>query len=136
MRIRRIQSSLIESFAVLIVFTIVLLGAVSIYFFKKTIVGIAEQNTMQLVSQLNRVIDNYITYMDDIALVLVNNADVKAYMGSPERSPPRLRRRIGQFLGSVKTVRRISTASSSCLSCVPAGMRAPVLSWRPRRAGP
>ncbi|MGO8693937.1 MAG: sensor histidine kinase [Rectinemataceae bacterium] len=106
MRIRRIQSSLIESFAVLIVFTIVLLGAVSIYFFKKTIVGIAEQNTMQLVSQLNRVIDNYITYMDDIALVLVNNADVKAYMGSPERSPPRLRRRIGQFLGSVKTVRK------------------------------
>jgi two-component system sensor histidine kinase YesM len=106
MRIRRIQSSLIGSFAVLIVFTIVLLGAVSIYFFKKTIVGIAEQNTMQLVSQLDRVIDNYITYMDDIALVLVNNADVKTYMDSPAHSPPPLRLRIEQFLGSVKTVRK------------------------------
>ncbi|HUW42131.1 MAG TPA: sensor histidine kinase [Rectinemataceae bacterium] len=106
MRIRRIQSSLIQSFAVLIVFTIVLLGAVSIYFFKKTIVGIAEQNTMQLVSQLNRVIDTYIAYMDDIALVLVNNADVRAYIDSPRASPPPLRLRIEQFLGSVTTVRK------------------------------
>ncbi len=106
MRIRRIQSSLIQSFAILIVFTIVLLGGVSIYFFKKTLVGTTEQNTMQLVSQLNRVIDTYIAYMDDIALVLVNNADVRAYIESPLASPEPIRRRIEQFLGSVKTVRK------------------------------
>ncbi|HET7838504.1 MAG TPA: histidine kinase, partial [Rectinemataceae bacterium] len=106
MRIRRIQTSLIQAFALLIIMTIVLLGAFSLSFFKRTLVGLAEQNTTQLLAQLNRVIENYITYMDDIALVLVNNQDVRAYMAAPQLSPPGSRSRIAQFLGSVRTVRK------------------------------
>ncbi len=105
-KIRRIQTSLIQAFALLIVLTIVVLGAFSLSFFKRTLVGIAEENTTQFLAQLNRVIENYITYMDDIALVLVNNEDVQAYMADPPRSQPAARSRIAQFLGSVRAVRK------------------------------
>jgi two-component system sensor histidine kinase YesM len=105
-KIRRIQTSLVQAFALLIVLTIVILGAFSLSFFKRTLVGIAEENTTQFLAQLNRVIENYITYMDDIALVLVNNEDVKAYMADPAGSPAASRSRIAQFLGSVRAVRK------------------------------
>ena len=68
MKFHSIQNTLIRAFAALIVFTILLLGAVSLYFLRETLVQNAESTTTQLVNQMNRVIENYVKYMDDIAL--------------------------------------------------------------------
>lgn len=106
MKIRRIQNSLIRAFAALIVFTIVLLGALSYYFLQKTLIQNAEATTMQLVSQLNRVIENYIGYMDDIALMAVNNEDVRAFMRSPVNDSPLLRAKISSSFDAIRSVRK------------------------------
>jgi len=106
MKIRRIQNSLIRAFAALIVFTIVLLGALSYYFLQKTLIQNAEATTMQLVSQLNRVIENYIGYMDDIALMAVNNEDVRAFMRSPANDSPSLRAKISSSFDVIRSVRK------------------------------
>jgi two-component system sensor histidine kinase YesM len=105
-RIRRIQDSLVRAFALIVVMTIALLGTVSLNFFRKTLVDASEQSTMQFAAQLSRIVDNYITYMNDIALVVMEDEDVQAYMASPGASSQRDRTRIGQFLGSIRKVRK------------------------------
>jgi two-component system sensor histidine kinase YesM len=105
-RIRRIQATLVRAFALIVVMTIVLLGAVSLNFFRKTLVDAAEQSTMQFAAQLSRVVDNYISYMNDIALVVMDDEDVRSYMAAPAASVARDRSRIGQFLGSIRKVRK------------------------------
>jgi two-component system, sensor histidine kinase YesM len=105
MRIRRIQDSLVRAFALIVVMTIALLGTVSLNFFRKTLVDASEQSTMQFAAQLSRIVDNYITYMNDIAHVVMEDEDVSAYMGDPAGSSQRDRARIGQFLGSIRKVR-------------------------------
>ena len=106
MKIRRIQNSLIRAFAALIVFTIVLLGALSYYYLQKILIQNAEATTMQLVSQLNRIIENYIGYMDDIALMAVNNEDVRAFMRSPANDSPLLRAKIRSSFDAIRSVRK------------------------------
>ncbi len=106
MRIRRIQTSLVRAFALIVIGTIALLGTVSLGFFRSTLVDSAEQSTAQFAAQLSRIVDNYITYMNDIALVVREDADVRAYMAAPEASSGRDRARIGSFLGSIREVRK------------------------------
>jgi two-component system sensor histidine kinase YesM len=106
MRIRRIQSTLVRAFALIVVMTIALLGAVSLDFFRNTLVDSAKQSTMQFAAQLSRIVDNYITYMNDIALVVMEDEDVRAYMAAPAASSERDRSRIALFLGSIREVRK------------------------------
>ena len=106
MKIRRIQNTLIRAFAALIVFTILLLGFLSLYFLRETLVQNAESTTTQLVNQMNRVIENYVKYMDDIALVAANNSDVRTFMESPGADSPALRAKIGQSLDAIRSVRK------------------------------
>jgi two-component system sensor histidine kinase YesM len=106
MRIRRIQSTLVRAFALIVVMTIALLGTVSLNFFRKTLVDSAKQSTMQFAAQLSRIVDNYITYMNDIALVVMEDQDVRAYMAAPAASSGRDRSRIALFLGSIREVRK------------------------------
>ena len=106
MKIRRIQNTLIRAFAVLIVFTILLLGSLSYYYLRKILIQNAEGTTMQLVIQLNRVIENYISYMDDIALMAVNNEDVRAFMQNPAADSPRLRAKIDTSFEAIRSVRK------------------------------
>jgi two-component system sensor histidine kinase YesM len=101
-----IQNTLIRAFAALIVFTILLLGAVSLYFLRETLVQNAESTTTQLVTQMNRVIENYVKYMDDIALVTVNNEDVRIFMENPAADSPALRTRISQSFRVIRLVRK------------------------------
>ena len=88
MKIRRIQDTLIRAFAALIVVALLLLGTLSYYYLHKILIQNAEETTMQLVSQLNRIIENYIRYMDDIALMAVNNEDVREFISSPRADRP------------------------------------------------
>jgi len=106
MKIRRIQSSLIRAFALIVILTIFLLATVSLNFLRKTLMDTAEQSTMQFASQLSRIVDNYITYMNDIALVVMEDVDVRAYMEAPAASAQRDRSRIAQFLSSIRNVRK------------------------------
>jgi two-component system, sensor histidine kinase YesM len=104
-KIRGIQSTLIRAFATLIVFTIVLLGVLSLYFLRETLVQNAEGTTTQLVAQMARIIENYVKYMDDIALVAASNADVRAFMESAAADSPALRRTIGRYFAAIRSVR-------------------------------
>jgi len=78
-KIRSIQLSIILGFTLLIVTTILTVGALAFYLFSDTLRRNSLDNTYQVVTQLNRVIDNYISYMDDISLVVINNNEVQNY---------------------------------------------------------
>jgi two-component system, sensor histidine kinase YesM len=106
MKIRRIQDTLIRAFATLIVLALVLLGTLSYYYLHKILIQNAEETTMQLVSQLNRIIENYIRYMDDIALMAINNTDVREFMSRPGADSPQLRAKIEDTFESLRAVRR------------------------------
>jgi two-component system sensor histidine kinase YesM len=106
MRIRRIQSTLTRAFALIVVLTIVLLGSVSLSFLKRTLVDAAKASTMQFASQLSRIVDNYISYMDDISLVVSDDAGVRAYMEAPRAASGQDRAKIVRFLSSIRKVRR------------------------------
>jgi two-component system sensor histidine kinase YesM len=103
-RIRSIRSNLVLAFAMVIVFGILVLGTFTLYVFKNTVLQNAENTTMQLVGQLNRVIDAYIGYMDDIALVAMNNQDVMAQVEARSIEPA-MASRISAFLKGIRTVR-------------------------------
>ena len=106
MKIRRIQDTLIRAFAALIVVALLLLGTLSYYYLHKILIQNAEETTTQLVSQLNRIIENYIRYMDDIALMAVSNEDVRAFIDNPRSDTPRLRDKIESTFESIRAVRR------------------------------
>jgi len=106
MKIRRIQDTLIRAFTALILFALLLLGSLSYYYLHKILIQNAEETTMQLVSQLNRIIENYISYMDDIALMAVNNEDVREFIGNPGADTARLRAAIEKSFMAIRSVRR------------------------------
>jgi two-component system sensor histidine kinase YesM len=106
MKLRRIQNTLIRAFAGLIVSTILLLGFLSIYSLRAILVTNAEQTTMQLVRELNRVIETYIKYMDDIALVAMNNEEVRKFIGGPAADSPGLRLSILRSFETIRSVRK------------------------------
>ncbi|MGA2763191.1 MAG: sensor histidine kinase [Spirochaetia bacterium] len=106
MKIRRIQDTLIRAFAALIVFALLALGSLAYYYLHKILIQNAEETTMQLVIQLNRVIENYISYMDDIALMAVNNEDVREFIGNRGADSPALRAKIEKSFEAIRTVRR------------------------------
>jgi two-component system, sensor histidine kinase YesM len=106
MKFRSIQSNLIRTFAMVILFTITMLGALSLTYFKTTLIQNAKGTTMEFVVQLNRIIENYITYMDDLALVVMNNDDVRTSMENPRGASASSKTRIALFLASVRSVRK------------------------------
>jgi two-component system sensor histidine kinase YesM len=79
-KIRSTQLSIILGFTLLIFITILIIGALSFYLFNNTLRKNSLDNTSQVITQLNRVIDNYISYMNDISLVVVYNNDVRDYV--------------------------------------------------------
>jgi two-component system sensor histidine kinase YesM len=105
-KIRRIQNTLIRAFAALIVVGLFLLGTLSYYYLHEILIQNAEETTMQLVSQLNRIIENYIRYMDDIALLASANVDVREFIASPRADSARLREKIKTTFESIRAVRR------------------------------
>ena len=140
MRIRRIQATLIRAFALIVIMTIFLLGAVSLNFFRRTLVDSAEQSTMQFAAQLSRIVDNYIAYMNDIALVVMDDQDVRAYMAAPAASSAWDRARIESFLGSIRKVRKdidgvfLLPARSNAVGAAPDVLPAYVIARRPATA--
>jgi two-component system, sensor histidine kinase YesM len=106
MKIRRIQTTLTRTFALIVVATILMLGAVSIGFLRATLVDAARSSTMHYAFQLSRIVDNYVAYIDDIALLTMGDARVREYMESPGLASRQNRERIASFLGSIRDVRK------------------------------
>ena len=138
MKIRRIQDTLIRAFAALIAVALLLLGTLSYYYLHKILIQNAEETTMQLVSQLNRIIENYIRYMDDIALMAVYNADVRAFISEPRVDTPRLRAKIESTFESFRAVRRdidsvfVITRDGRAIAATTGGVLNPTVDLRQR----
>jgi two-component system, sensor histidine kinase YesM len=86
-KIRSIQLSIIIGFTALITVTILTIGALAFYLFGDTLRRNSLDNTFQVVTQLNRVIDNYISNMDDISQVVVHNVEVQNYIQAASKAP-------------------------------------------------
>lgn len=80
MKIRSLQLSIILGFAVLILITIITIGTFTFYIFNDTLKRNSLDSSSQVVSQLNRQIDNYILNMDNISQVAISHPDVQDYV--------------------------------------------------------
>ncbi len=80
MKSRSIQLSIILGFTGLIISTILIIGAISYYLFSDALKRNALDYTAQVVAQLNRDIDNYVSNMDTISMFAINNKDLQAYV--------------------------------------------------------
>ena len=104
MTFRSIRTSLISAFALVIVIGIILLGGFTLALTRNNLVSNAEASAQQVVSQLQRVVDTYIGYMEDIARVVVGNGDVQELVRG--RTSPAEDGRIAGFLQGIRAVRR------------------------------
>ena len=77
-----IQTNIILAFSVLFILTILFIGAFSAYFLENILTSNTEEYTHQLIQELNSVIDDYISYIDDITYVLLINNDIRTYVNS------------------------------------------------------
>jgi two-component system, sensor histidine kinase YesM len=77
---RSLQLSIILGFTFIIVITILTIGALASYLFDDALRRNSLDNTSQVVAQLNRVMEDYISYMDDISRVVIDNNDVQNYV--------------------------------------------------------
>lgn len=144
---------MIKGFTILIVAAIVTLGALSFYFFGQTLKRIALDNTSQVVTQLNQVIDTYISYMDDISRVVISNNEVQLftrsempddYSESPEGrtlEQASLKNRVASMLQSIIAVRKdidsiiLLLAAGTIVTSQPGDRLNPAAEWLPS-AGP
>jgi len=105
MKVRTIRSSLIWAFSLVISVGILVLGAFSLILFQRALIEETQKSNTQLVGQLNRILDGYIGYMHDLALVVWNNPDVDAYMAGPVPGDPERRRQVLKFLEGIPQIR-------------------------------
>ena len=80
MKIRSLQLSIIVGFTFLIFFIIITIGTFTFYLFGDTLRKISLDNSSQVVTQLTRQIDNYISNMDNISQVVIQHADIQNYV--------------------------------------------------------
>jgi two-component system, sensor histidine kinase YesM len=109
-RLKTIQNSMILTFTLLLLATVLLLGTMSFYLFSNVIRENTEKSTSQLITQLNNVIDTYIAYMIDIANVAAESGPVQELLDIPAaaaQSPEAhsLRGDVGVFFNSLRTIR-------------------------------
>lgn len=80
MRFRSIRTSIIFSFALLIVFALLIFLLLSLRFTRETVLENSTEYTSQLIGQVNDDIDSYIGYMENISFIIANNSDVRDYL--------------------------------------------------------
>ena len=105
MRVRTIRSSLIGAFSLVISIGILVLGAFSLLLFQRALIDQTQKANAQLVGQLNRILDGYIGYMKDLALVVWKNPDVDAYVGTPPSADRSRQRLVQKFLEGIPQIR-------------------------------
>ena len=89
MRFRSIRTSIIFSFAVLIVFALMIFLVLSLRFTREAVLENSTEYTSQLIGQVNNDIDSYIGYMENISVIVADNSDVWDYLFGKELSEER-----------------------------------------------
>lgn len=77
---KSIRFAMLFSFSALIVFALLIFLFISLNYTEDTILDNSIDYTIQLIEQVNRDIDSYIDYMENISALVTNNADVKDYL--------------------------------------------------------
>lgn len=106
---KSIQSSIAVAFSCLIVITIFVMSVLS-YNIVEDIVGSNSRDySYQLIEQVNTNIESYITYMENISQMVLENYDVREYLGSsgtPKSTPDDiLEQRISGYFRSIINAR-------------------------------
>ena len=104
MRFRSIRTSIIFSFAVLIVFALMVFLVLSLRFTRETVLENSTEYTSQLIGQVNNDIDSYMGYLENISLIVAGNSDVRDYLSGqtfPQERQQELKERIA---GVFKTI--------------------------------
>ncbi|MFP4484002.1 MAG: sensor histidine kinase [Spirochaetaceae bacterium] len=107
---RKIQTTIALAFAVLVFTTATVIAVLSYSFTRQAVRRTSEDYTRQLVDQVQRNIDSYITHMENIAEVVQLNEQVQEFFGASGVIAPadeeEYRRRITTFLNSISRTRR------------------------------
>jgi len=108
MRFRSIRTSIIFSFALLIVFALMTFLLISLRYTQNTVLENSTEYTSQLIGQVNNDIDSYITYMENISSIVANNSDVRSYLFTEqleEQGSLELRERITSIFKTITDTR-------------------------------
>jgi two-component system sensor histidine kinase YesM len=79
-RFRSIRTSIIISFALLIVFALLTFLMISLQYTRHAVLENSTEYTSQLIGQVNSDIDSYITYMENISFIVSSNSDVSNFL--------------------------------------------------------
>ena len=104
MRFRSIRTSIIFSFAVLIVFSLMIFLVLSLRFTRETVLENSTEYTSQLIGQVNNDIDSYIGYMENISVIVADNSDVWDYLLGKELTKEREQELAERILGVFRTI--------------------------------
>lgn len=77
---RSVRSSMICSFAGLIIFALVTFLVISLNYTEDTVLDNSVAYTSQLIGQVNEDIDSYISYMENISMIVSINSDVNNFL--------------------------------------------------------
>ncbi len=104
MRFRSIRTSIIFSFALLIIFALLIFLLLSLNFTRETVLENSTEYTSQLIGQVNNDIDSYIGYMENISSIVASNSDVRDYLFESELSQERQEELRQRITGVFKTI--------------------------------
>ena len=102
-----IRGQLIWSFSAMLILEILVFGLTAAYLYERTLTEKNNQYVSEMIYQLNGIIDNYITYMEDISSLVLQHKDVRAYLLKTENRADKdvLKPVIADFLHSIMVVR-------------------------------
>lgn len=104
MRFRSIRTSIIFSFTLLIVFSLMVFLVLSLRFTRETVLENSTEYTSQLIGQVNNDIDSYIDHMENISFIVAGNSDVRDYLFLQELSEEREQELRERIAGVFKTI--------------------------------
>lgn len=108
---KSIRTSMICWFSLLIVITLLIFSVLSLRYTEETVMSNSIDYTSGLISQVNRDIDSYIDYMENISSLVVNGGDVQQYLFSSLKQSEKsnlYNRIVAQFNTVVETRQDIS----------------------------
>lgn len=110
-RFKSIRTSMICWVSLLIVLTLFIFSIISINYTEETVMSNSIDYTTGLIRQINRDIDSYINYMENISALMLNGPDVQKYLfqtSDAEEERELLNRIITQFNTVLETRQDIS----------------------------
>lgn len=81
-----IRTSILISFSILIITTLLVISFVSVYYTENTVKNNSVDYTTKIIKQINYDIDSYITSMDNISTLVSKNSEVQGYLFDDEEN--------------------------------------------------